>query len=205
MNFGIPWNEIKARWESNETAYYIEQDFNRKGQKITRQGIEARAKRDGWVRRADGGLMAVAENSPVVQPANGRNLDKRSPERIAAILETISQGSPAYLAAESNGIDRGTWSRWCKEDYALAEQAQSARLSNLAMQVNVIHKAGQRGDWKASHTLLKAAPETKDYFAEDQKPPAIQFVLNITRDNIAPETIVSTQTNTAGALESLPT
>lgn len=186
MNFGIPWNEIKARWESGESAYFIEQDLNRKGQKITRQGINARAKRDGWELKPDGGFMAVAEASPVTEPKQGRNLDKRSPERIAAILEAISNGSPMYLAAESQGISRDSWSRWCKEDYDLAQQAQAARIGNLAAQVEVIHKAGKRGDWKASHVLLKAAPETKDYFAEDTKPTAIQFVLNIIREPTVP-------------------
>lgn len=182
MNFGIPWNEIKARWESGESAYFIEQDLNHKGQKITRQGINARAKRDGWGVRADGGLLAVTKDLPTVEPGHGRNLSLRSPERIAAILEALNNGSPHYLACESNGVPRGTWDQWRRDDVELALAAEQARMGNLREQVQVIHKAGQRGDWKASQVLLKAAPETKDYFAEDTKPTAIQFVLNIIRE-----------------------
>ena len=185
MNFGIPWNEIKARWESGESAYFIEQDLNRKGQKITRQGINARAKRDGWEVKANGGLMAVAAELPTIEADHGRNLSLRSPERIAGILQALKDGSPHYLAAEANGVPRGTWDGWRRADVELARAADEARLGNLREQVQVIHKAGQRGDWKASQVLLKAAPETKDYFAEDTKPTAIQFVLNITRGEIA--------------------
>lgn len=199
MNFGIPWNEIKARWESGESAYFIEQDLNRKGQKITRQGINARAKRDGWEVKPAGGLLAVTKDLPITDPGHGRNAMLRSPERIAGILQALSDGSPHYLAAESNGVSRETWNQWRKEDYELARQADEARLGNLRSQVHVLHKAGQRGDWKASQALLKAAPETKDYFAEDTKPTAIQFVLNITRSELAQveteplESIVSNQ------------
>lgn len=183
MNFGIPWNEIKARWESGESAYFIEQDLNRKGQKITRQGINARAKRDGWEIKPDGGLLAVTRDLPTTTVADhGINLAARSPERVAAILQGLHDGAPHFLAAEAAGVPRETWARWRKDDPALALQAEQARISNLVSQVQVIHKAGQRGDWKASHVLLKAAPETKDYFAEDTKPTAIQFVLNIIRE-----------------------
>lgn len=183
MNFGIPWNEIKARWESGESAYFIEQDLNRKGQKITRQGINARAKRDGWELKPAGGLLAVTKDLPSANPEHG--LSKGNPETIAAILEALSTGAPHYLAAESAGVSRETWEQWRKQDSELNRLAQQARIGNLTAQVQVLHKAGQRGDWKASQALLKAAPETKDYFAEDTKPTAIQFVLNIVRGDIA--------------------
>lgn len=183
MNFGIPWNEIKARWESGESAYFIEQDLNRKGQKITRQGINARAKRDGWIEKANGGLLAVAEQLPTVQ-AIGKGIDstKRTPEIIAAVLEDISQGVPEYLAATSQGLGERTLARWKADDEALAYQIKCARAKHLGSRVAVLTKAGDRGDWKAAQVQLKAAPETKDYFAEDTKPTAIQFVLNIIRE-----------------------
>ena len=114
-----------------------------------------------------------------------RHRNLKTPERIAGILQALKDGAPHYLACESNGVSREAWVQWRREDYELAEQANQARLGNLREQVHVIHKAGQRGDWKASQVLLKAAPETKDYFAEEQKQTAIQFVLNITRGPVA--------------------
>lgn len=177
---GVNWIAIKASWESGITSYQLAKEYP-----VTRQGIDKKAKTEGWTRDGDnqqpGGWLAVAEQTSIVSDDHY----KATPKRLAAIFEAISGGAAEGIAAQANGIDPKTLQRWKRADPSLAEAIEVARAQDALRDIGNIRKAGDRGDWKASAYRLERNDLTKAAYA-GQASGGITIVLNIPREPLEP-------------------
>lgn len=173
----VDWHYIRLRYESGDSAYMIAKAL---GGRPTKQGIENRAKREGWQRQTN--TVSIARNLPIVQRALelSQQNSKATAERIGFALDLISRGSTEALAATAAGVTPETWSRWKREDKQLAEQVRQCRAGKVAEWISRIDTASAR-DWKAAQALLQAAPEAEG-FQGSHGGSGITVVLNIDRD-----------------------
>jgi len=105
----IPWNDIKNRFIGGESATSIARDYP-----ISRQGIQKRAKKEGW---SPDGWLEQAHRTPtpkaVAKPENRSQmtiaaLGKRTPGNAAEICRLIERGVPHTVAAEAVSMHRDT-------------------------------------------------------------------------------------------------
>lgn len=175
---GVNWIAIKAEWESGKTSYRLSQEYP-----ITRQGIDKRAKAEGWSRgegnQQPGGWLAVAEQTNIVSD----DRYKATPKRIAAILEAVNLGATYELSARANGIDVKTLKRWRDADPAFENALEVAQAQDALESIENIKKAGKRGDWKADAHRLAHHPLTKGEYGNTGAG-GITIVLNIPREPI---------------------
>lgn len=172
----IDWDLIRIRYESGQTPYAISRDL---GGTPTKQGITKRAAKHGWT-RMDNGVLAVAEALPIVQRARSlTGPTKCTAERVAFVLDLVSNGASIKLAANAAGIDPKTLKRWCADDPQLEEQLRQARAGKLAEWVSHIDRAA-RTDWKAAKSLLESSPDADGFNTASHG--GITIVLNIDRE-----------------------
>lgn len=183
MAKSIPWDAIKLEYETRPgvSTYDLSKRYP-----VTRQGIEARAKKEGWT-KANHDSLALANATKIVQTRGpGIPADKRSPENIAQLINIIALTGNEGIAARAIGIDPNTLTRWKQTDKALVGAIQAARNQRLTELHKVIHSAADRGDWKAAERLLQTAPETRETFNQHHGSGGITIVLQVPRE---PQTI----------------
>ncbi len=177
------WDVIRDRFEDGETAYALAREFP-----ITRQAIEKRARREGWLRpsgRWDEAARATPTALRIADPrtpedrmiaAHGR----RTPEIAVAILNRVEAGASESLAARALGLDPATLRKWKSEDPEFELLLMSARHDCLAAKVRRIHAAGER-DWRADAWALERAPETREEFGNSLPGAggAVEVIINV--------------------------
>jgi hypothetical protein len=179
----VDWKLIQLRYEAGQTPYAISQSL---GGKPTKQGIAAKAKRDGWQRQPN--ALTVAEALPIVERARAlAGPTKCTADRVAFVLELLGKGSTLALAARAAGISTKTLKRWQQDDPLFAEQCRQARAGKLADWIASIDRAAQT-DWKAAKELLTQADDV-DGFSRADTHGGITVVLNIDRDGKEPTII----------------
>jgi hypothetical protein len=175
----IDWEFIRLRWESGESSYAIAKALGRP----TKQGIDARIKREQWKRHDN--AITVARKLPIVQQARSLGPGhKRTPERVGLLLHLIERGSTEKLAAQACGLSQDSLTKWKREDSQLAEQIRQARSGKVAEWIGHIDRAAVT-DWRAADKLLQSAPEAEDW-SSTHGPGGITVVLNIDRDGLLP-------------------
>lgn len=176
----VPWNDIKRLYEAGKPANAIAKDMTAQGDKISKQAILKRAKREGWannpqaakVRQAaeawqpiaathsqTGNQLATGPDRSATQIANW---GKRTLENAAHILAQVELTGDQKLAARSAGIHPDTLKRWRESDSDFAEQLDAANAKFCAEHIGNVSKASERGDWKAAERLLSVNPMTKE-------------------------------------------
>ena len=149
MTLEIDWTRLRMRWEAGETSYSLSKDL---GGTPSKQGIDRRAKTEGWQRGAN--AINLAEQLPLVQRAKGMaGFTKRTPEVVGTILQSVAQGATLKLAAQSAGVSPDTLRKWQAEDPAFKEQLRICRAGKLVEWLANID-AMARTDWRASKALL---------------------------------------------------
>lgn len=86
---------------------------------------------------------------------NRRRCDKKTPERVEAILRDLRLGCTFKAAAECNGIDRDTLYLWIAKDSALSALVREAESQAERHHTVALAAAAKSGDWKASVEWLK--------------------------------------------------
>lgn len=207
----VPWNEIKKRWESGETAASIARELTEKGNKISKQAISQKAKREGWkpptaatkrireheerwkeARQQTTTLATTADNSPdkpsIKQSRQIAQWGKRTPENRDTILASLRSYGNKTLAAASAGIDRTTLRNWSKDDDLFAAEIEEAQAQWAHDRLQNVHNAGDRGDWKADQWLL--GQHMPDQYSQNEaggKGGGINIQFNFSRSTEAPD------------------
>lgn len=159
----MDWTAIRRRYEAGESAYRISVSL---GNKPTRQGIEKRAKREGWGKHSDNSdgnavvngnwLQRVGDYSPVG--------DKDTPETRALILQTVSEGLPLEAAAKYAGISKDTLDRYRAGDAVFAAQIEQAQQEWHRRRLASVERAADTGDAATGRWLLERHPATRDMY-----------------------------------------
>lgn len=170
----IDWPSIRLRHLRGEALYSISKSLD---WRPTRQGIAARAKKEGWTKTTNGQIQVYDDNQ---QLTDARNIQKD------IILQAVLAGATYKLAAAKAGVSEKTIERWRKKDPDFATLVVKARAQRLVKHEENINDAGDRGDWKASAYMLERDPLTKDQYAKQEESPktAIQFNIGINRDEV---------------------
>lgn len=177
MKSPIPWPEIEACYKGGETATVLSKRYP-----VTRQGIERRALKYGWVRAKP--EEAVSSFLQVAQATDIINSEARlaTPQKVAAILQTISNGATERLASIANGLSPATLTEWKGKDPKLSAAIDAARANRAIHRAGKIEEASDRGDWKASQYLLERDPMSKDDYADIRGSGGLNIQINIHRD-----------------------
>ena len=182
MTQKFDWDSIRVRLARGETAYQISKSL---GDTPARQYIMKYAKKRNWM-IGESNIPNYVKNLPLVQNG-GKQLSKRTPETVNAILGFIGSGAPLDVAANAAGITPQTLYRWqteCPEFQGLVRTARANK------QVEWVEKLDKAKDWKAQLKLLQVSPETKEHFADRQKDEGPTIILNIHRDEVVVEPVV---------------
>lgn len=138
---------------------------------MTRQAIEYRRNRYEWQRdEAAAALCETPTGQRVTAPQNRHDRKliadgKRSLANMRAILEALSGGASARLAAQRVGIGETTLKEWLASDLDFARLAKAAEAEAGLRAIERVKEAGTRGDWRADAYLLERMPVTRDDFA----------------------------------------
>jgi hypothetical protein len=160
------WPSVKAAVERGLTPTEIAKTLPNVP---TRQAIEKRMKREGWV----AALPKTQDNAPVTS----RDM----------VLMHMGQGATYEMAAAASGIGESTLRLWRTQDPVFDAACKAKRAAWLTSKVKQIDDAP---DWKAAAYLLERAPETKDQYGQKQDSGGVQIILNITRDEPAHGTVI---------------
>lgn len=201
--FKCDWVSLKADWETDEFTH------RQLGEKygVSHVRISQRAKQEGWIKANAVGNPHESREEPlngkawkplVSQtstaerlrnpkiPADKRiaKLGNRSEVNMQRILKLIAAGANQGTAAYSVGIDPPALSKWKASDPEFAAAIQAAEGKRLSGEEQEIRKAGKRGDWRASLTVLERHRLTRQDWAPAQGShgPTIQVNLGWTRD-----------------------
>ncbi len=209
----LDWVDIQKRWCAGETSSSIARSLppNDQGKRpISRQAIDERAQRGGWIRGVDPDKIAQARELPACKALQAvadarlqqpdikvpravavmRGWGKKTPETIASILSDIELGISEAKSAQHAGIADTTWLRWKADDADLMALVEQARAQFLRKNLNRIDRAAEKTDWKAAMTLIERSPNTREDFkspeAAGKAGVTIQVVLNIPRAETQP-------------------
>lgn len=144
---GVPWDEIKARFEAGETASKLQHEYD-----VTRQAITQRARKEGWDK-------TKVPTHPEASKALRRYWGRRTNANADIICQALSVGMPPRQAVRKVGMAIETYDAWRDEDSSFCQKTDEAiaRWSESKYaQVN------QAGDWKAASEMLSRHPVTKD-------------------------------------------
>lgn len=151
---------------------------------VSRQAIEARARREGWQRATRETLDVAARLTADPETRAGAWSGNREPEQLARIIRTYALTGNRGLAAQAGGISADTLARWLKEQPEFAAEMQRARAVNLGDWAEHVHHAAI-SDWRAARWLIETSPELRDQYAPPQREqkggPAIHITLNVPR------------------------
>ena len=129
------WALIRERLESGgATQKAIALEFG-----VTQQAISKRAK--AW-------------RSIPTHQTGSRGL--ASPDRMAAIVDAVGSGLTLSQAAALLKLNRMTVANWRDNNEEFAAAIESAQAKLIQSQISSIAAAGAAGDWRASHTIVKA-------------------------------------------------
>jgi len=131
---GIPWNEIREKYELGHSAYSLGKEY--KGI-ISKQGIQKRVDAENWKQGYN--ILAAATKTATKPQACSKIYDKESV--IARILENVENGSPEYLAAQAEGINPSTLTKWKSTDDVLTNLLAQARSKRANKSISTIYKA----------------------------------------------------------------
>ena len=189
----VDWPAIKARIEAGEGFTSVAKDYE-----ITRQAIQKRCKREGWLKGKDrtmavrrekfkrnqalqpsATLQPETQPQPVVVAQPSAFVVDQADKRSAA-LELLRDGVPRKHAAQSVGIGETTLLRWINEDDGFGAEVRAAESAAVALRVRRIGRAGER-DWRADSWFLERTQ--RDSFGSDNaKGGAVNVQINIERD-----------------------
>ena len=167
------WAEIRTKFETDSTVNCV---TLAKQYGVTRQAVDGKMRKEGWV-KANSQTLDVAKEFPIVESANNA-----TPEAIAQFLNCMSLLRSEKLACDVIGVDPSTVWRWKKADESFAKAVQIARARKVTSWLQCVDQAAQ-SDYKAALELLKRAPETRDTFGESRET-GTKIVFNIVRDNV---------------------
>jgi hypothetical protein len=91
----------------------------------------------------------------MTDPARRGRPTKATAERIATIVDAISNGVPITHAARAAGIHRSTLATWRAENPDIAAALEKAEADAVAFHVAVVKKAAASGIWTAAAWWLE--------------------------------------------------
>lgn len=188
---GVPWPEIKERYRRGEGSTVICRDYD-----ISRQAIEARARRGNWgktkidvtdalqITYLDDILSLPSISNQATPESHSENQianwGQRSPRNLAVILEAVDEGMSLTRSAKLAGISETTLGAWIDADPKLQRLIhQHQRKFELEM-IKYQVAAAERGDWKAGAHLLTQS-EKSGYAVDQAEKGGITVVLNVPR------------------------
>lgn len=197
---GVDWLEIENRIRSGEKVFVISNDYD-----ISRQAIDKRAKKLGWIRSqkavqvakinakvAKGEIKSVTKHIATLSTKRNhvQRFDKDTPDTKDAILQLLKEGNPRMIAAQCAGVSLDSLNRWVDKDHEFAllvRQAESVAVADRLQRIS--EASSKRGDWKADTWILERTH--KQIFGnETNKLGAMNLQININRStSLEPVTI----------------
>ena len=175
------WDGIRDRYESGETSGAISKSM--RGYP-TRQGIQKRAIREGWLKISKDAKAAVRNlpsvRNPTFPRAPSQELGLQSPQNTARILSAFERGASPKIAAALVGMTLEQLKKWMGRDHQF-----SMEIMSRAAQCAAEHLSGVRDadDWKALKWLLERDPFSREEFWSRQTQQEMpKFILNIHRE-----------------------
>lgn len=180
------WGAIRDRYESGETSGAISKSL---GEYPTRQGIEKRAKREGWLKISKSAKEAVRNlpsiQNPTFPRAPSEELGKYTVENAQIILSAFECAVSPKIAAGLVGLTQGQLKKWMDRDHQFAMEIRSRAAQIAAEQVKGIWDSD---DWRALKWLLERTPFSREEYGPQQsKNEGPQVILNIHRDEVVVE------------------
>lgn len=155
---GLDWPSIRERYESGETATEIQRTAD-----VTRQGIEQRAKREGWIRKV---ITPAVAHGQLTSIAAVEAMGSRTDANAKMILDELMSGAHPPLAARRVGMAPETLVAWMRDDPIFGQRCIEAQITHTRAIQGEINDAVKR-DWKAGAYLLERHPLTKAEFKTD--------------------------------------
>ena len=177
------WNAIRDRYEAGETSGAISRSL---GGYPTRQGIEKRAKREGWLKISKDAKEAARNlpsiKNPTFPRAPSNELGYKSPENAARILTAFERGSTPKIAAGTVGLTLEQLKRWMEKDHQFTMEIMSRAAQNAG---ELLSKVLDAEDLKYLKWLLERGPFSREEFGPRQTMNDMpKFILNIHRDPV---------------------
>ncbi|MDJ0512800.1 MAG: hypothetical protein QNJ62_05085 [Methyloceanibacter sp.] len=160
---------------------------------ISRQAILKRARREKWQEPSE---LVTADGSSEVadvtsEPFDGTTLPdglldelpnayQATEARLLRLLSAYKAGAGHTVAAAFAGIGLNTSKAWREASPTLARVIDEIDASRATESIQAIHKAQQRGDWKAAERLLETNRLTKeDGWSQVKQQGGSSFVVHI--------------------------
>ena len=161
------WTAIRERLNAGESQKAIALEFG-----VTQQAVSKRAKAWRTIPTHQTGSRGLA-----------------SPNRMAAIVDAVASGLTLSQAAALLKLNRMTVANWRDNNEEFAAAIESAQAELIQSQISSIAAAGAAGDWRASHTIVKAFDHRfRDTPTGDRSGPGI--VVNIGGDRASGDPII---------------
>ena len=189
MKPGVDWAAIETRFRAGESANVIAKDFP-----ISRQRIEARAKKRNWrpktelrlptLRRGVQAMMdrdweplpmwlrfvdtteTAARLKDPQSPSDRQLVDagKCSRENLARMLGLVAEGNPKSIAARCVGVHPDTLATWLRVDSGLAELFGRAQAFVAFNRVSKLGEQIESGDASSIRFALSHDENTREHF-----------------------------------------
>jgi len=188
MRYEYDWESIQDRYETGETAAAISKKLNGSP---TRQGIQLRANREGWIRILPDTKQAVrnlpSTQEPLIPRAASDELGKRTVGNARLLLTAFERGASPKIAAGLVGLTQDQLKTWMNDDHQFAMEITSRAAQVAAEYVRGI---GGAEDWKAWKWILERDPFSREEYGT-QRTEKVQptIVLNIHRDEVVVQPI----------------
>lgn len=178
---GIPWDEVGERYRTGETATDLAREYD-----VTRQGIEKRAKKEGWDkehRLAKLRAQAVATIVPAERLPQDR-YGLRTQENAEIVVAMAMQGLPHTVQAARIGMSSSALTKWKEDNPDLADAINEGYAIHAAQRAANVNEASERGDARAAQWLLERNPLTRaDYGqSQDKSGPTLNVIINVPRE-----------------------
>lgn len=167
----IDWLEVERRYRAGESERSIAGDLTSRGMPISNVAIHQHAKRGNWrgqhiaAQAANGAKRA----GPIAKPkVAALQIVPQTDLRRQIVLEKLASGLTLKLAAISAGVRPETLYDWRRTDQDFAHACDAASAAWASSQVDVMNAAGDRGDWRASLSLLERHPISRDEYGLPQ-------------------------------------
>ena len=188
----VDWQAIQARIEAGEGFTSVAKDFD-----VTRQAIQKRCKREGWIKgkertmavrrerfKRNQALQPSATAQPETQPqpvavAQPTAVVMDRNDKRGAALELLRDGVPRKHAAQGAGVSESTLLRWINEDDGFGAEVRAAESAAVALRVRRIGQAGER-DWRADSWYLERT-QRAEFGSDSQRGGGVAVQINIER------------------------
>ena len=180
------WDSIRDRFESGETSGAISKSL---AGSPTRQGIQKRANREGWLKISVDARQA-ARNLPSIQNptfprAPSNELGYRSQKNAQRILSALERGASPKIAAKAVGLSEDQLKAWMNDDRQFSMEI-GARAAQIAGEN--LWKIMNTKDWRAWKWILEHGPFSREeYGSQQSKNEGPTIILNIHRDEVVIE------------------